>query len=170
MIRRPPRSTRTATLFPYTTLFRSSLLLGPADQGPRQLRVRIQLLLTVLLVGTNVIGAAVVVALAFVIIPGEPINRRFSLALAIAPPAYVLVAVMVGAAYGTISTVRALRWATNDEVPTPAQRSAALRLPWRLSLMQATFMGPAAVLFNGLSTVLLPAAIQTGRVACRERV
>src|SRR3546814_4471235 len=28
MIRRPPRSTRTDTLFPYTTLFRSSLLSG----------------------------------------------------------------------------------------------------------------------------------------------
>src|SRR3546814_17534057 len=28
MIRRPPRSTRTDTLFPYTTLFRSALLLG----------------------------------------------------------------------------------------------------------------------------------------------
>src|SRR3546814_17446272 len=27
MIRRPPRSTRTDTLFPYTTLFRSALLL-----------------------------------------------------------------------------------------------------------------------------------------------
>src|SRR3546814_3018873 len=27
MIRRPPRSTRTDTLFPYTTLFRSSVLL-----------------------------------------------------------------------------------------------------------------------------------------------
>src|SRR3546814_11751379 len=27
MIRRPPRSTRTDTLFPYTTLFRSSLIL-----------------------------------------------------------------------------------------------------------------------------------------------
>src|SRR3546814_16503327 len=40
MIRRPPRSTRTDTLFPYTTLFRSmkplgaelQLLLGPARQ------------------------------------------------------------------------------------------------------------------------------------------
>src|SRR3546814_3322729 len=30
MIRRPPRSTRTDTLFPYTTLFRSSR--GPADR------------------------------------------------------------------------------------------------------------------------------------------
>src|SRR3546814_14025360 len=28
MIRRPPRSTRTDTLFPYTTLFRSKLILG----------------------------------------------------------------------------------------------------------------------------------------------
>src|SRR3546814_3440615 len=30
MIRRPPRSTRTDTLFPYTTLFRSAFLLGLA--------------------------------------------------------------------------------------------------------------------------------------------
>src|SRR3546814_3953936 len=34
MIRRPPRSTRTDTLFPYTTLFRSKLKAGPA---PRKL-------------------------------------------------------------------------------------------------------------------------------------
>src|SRR3546814_20892778 len=33
MIRRPPRSTRTATLFPYTTLFRSSR--RALRQGPR---------------------------------------------------------------------------------------------------------------------------------------
>src|SRR3546814_3933162 len=31
MIRRPPRSTRTDTLFPYTTLFRSVAYLGPAS-------------------------------------------------------------------------------------------------------------------------------------------
>src|SRR3546814_9806065 len=33
MIRRPPRSTRTDTLFPYTTLFRSSLLRGQLKAG-----------------------------------------------------------------------------------------------------------------------------------------
>src|SRR3546814_3175138 len=33
MIRRPPRSTRTYTLFPYTTLFRSPLFIG-AFLGP----------------------------------------------------------------------------------------------------------------------------------------
>src|SRR3546814_2814501 len=33
MIRRPPRSTRTDTLFPHTTLFRSQLLSRRAEQG-----------------------------------------------------------------------------------------------------------------------------------------
>src|SRR3546814_6084211 len=32
MIRRPPRSTRTDTLFPYTTLFRSRRQIGVADR------------------------------------------------------------------------------------------------------------------------------------------
>src|SRR3546814_1233781 len=36
MIRRPPRSTRTATLFPYTTLFRSHLS-PPRPRSNRQL-------------------------------------------------------------------------------------------------------------------------------------
>src|SRR3546814_11576665 len=33
MVRRPPRSTRTDTLFPYTTLFRSQDVLAEAIQG-----------------------------------------------------------------------------------------------------------------------------------------
>src|SRR3546814_9141777 len=39
MIRRPPRSTRTDTLFPYTTLFRSRYFSGrrPADRGRNRL-------------------------------------------------------------------------------------------------------------------------------------
>src|SRR3546814_16371368 len=37
MLRRPPRSTRTDTLFPYTTLFRSGFdSRQPAGDGPRQ--------------------------------------------------------------------------------------------------------------------------------------
>src|SRR3546814_6330536 len=42
MIRRPPRSTRTDTLFPYTTLFRSRDRLGrrPTDGGARFARAR----------------------------------------------------------------------------------------------------------------------------------
>src|SRR3546814_2628488 len=36
MIRRPPRSTRTDTLFPYTTLFRSGLPDQPVPRGAHQ--------------------------------------------------------------------------------------------------------------------------------------
>src|SRR3546814_3217340 len=36
MIRRPPRSTRTDTLFPYTTLFRSSQVQAPAAGAGRR--------------------------------------------------------------------------------------------------------------------------------------
>src|SRR3546814_6266075 len=35
MIRRPPRSTRTDTLFPYTTLFRSNRISAAADERKR---------------------------------------------------------------------------------------------------------------------------------------
>src|SRR3546814_1167675 len=40
MIRRPPRSTRTDTLFPYTTLFRSAMLAGGRGEGAAHLAVQ----------------------------------------------------------------------------------------------------------------------------------
>src|SRR3546814_16649416 len=40
MIRRPPRSTRTDTLFPYTTLFRSRGRYDPAAQPAAAVRAR----------------------------------------------------------------------------------------------------------------------------------
>src|SRR3546814_9414583 len=36
MIRRPPRSTRTDTLFPYTTLFRSCIQTAPASESTKK--------------------------------------------------------------------------------------------------------------------------------------
>src|SRR3546814_2588710 len=39
MIRRPPRSKRTDTLFPYTTLFRSQVVLLPGEPGIGKSRV-----------------------------------------------------------------------------------------------------------------------------------
>src|SRR3546814_2552642 len=42
MIRRPPRSTRTDTLFPYTTLFRSSLRYGRMPGQPAWVILRVE--------------------------------------------------------------------------------------------------------------------------------
>src|SRR3546814_16042113 len=41
MIRRPPRSTRTDTLFPYTTLFRSDLFLQMIGKAAGELEYRL---------------------------------------------------------------------------------------------------------------------------------
>src|SRR3546814_5803443 len=43
MIRRPPRSTRTDTLFPYTTLFRSAIADTIFDDGAGEHAVRLEL-------------------------------------------------------------------------------------------------------------------------------
>ena len=135
-----------------------SWLLGPADQTPRQLRVRVQLLLTSLLITTNVVGAAVVAALALVIIPGAAPNRSMTIALFISVPAYVLVAVLFGATYGTLRTMRALRWVTEGREPTERDRKRALQLPWRLSVMQLLLWAFALTVFTPLAVALQPAA------------
>src|SRR3546814_18951038 len=60
MIRRPPRSTRTDTLFPYTTLFRSHVELGSDQAGAAVLgedRQRGGVALSLGLRGTGVFGA-----------------------------------------------------------------------------------------------------------------
>src|SRR3546814_8178020 len=44
MKRRPPRSTRTDTLFPYTTLFRSDGVAQPVDQAVQAERARLRVL------------------------------------------------------------------------------------------------------------------------------
>src|SRR3546814_14662310 len=58
MIRRPPRSTRTDTLFPYTTLFRSGDFLGRGDAAERD------------------VGEQFVAAAAFQIVPGHARHRE----------------------------------------------------------------------------------------------
>src|SRR3546814_3458541 len=56
MIRRPPRSTRTDTLFPYTTLFRSGLV-GPFDDQVGGGEARLQVTFLDLVFRDYVVGA-----------------------------------------------------------------------------------------------------------------
>lgn len=141
-----------------------SRLLGPRDQGPRQLRIRIQLLLTGMLVTTNVVGALVVFVVNTWAIPSPAPNREMVIALAIAIPTYVVLAVIVGAVWGTTSALRALRWATQPDVdPDRTQRAQALRVPLTLTAAQFSIWLGATALFTTLTLVLQPSrAIGTG--------
>jgi adenylate cyclase len=140
-----------------------SRVLGSSDQSARSLRIRVQLLLTALLVSTNVISAGMVVVISIFVLPSETPSRNMVVALAIAVPVYVGVAVVVGATIGTAMSLRALRWATEDREPDPADRRTALRVPVRLTILQAGMWLAATMLFTLLSVILQPErALATG--------
>lgn len=140
-----------------------SVLLGPADQSTRRLRIRVQLLLTVLLVGTNLAGAGIVFVLSTLVIPSPAPEHDSVLALWIAVPVYVGVAIAVGAGWGTAGALRALHWVYHDETPTDDERLRALGVPWFLTRVQAGLWLSATILFTVLALVLQPErALTTG--------
>jgi adenylate cyclase len=140
-----------------------SPLLGSGDQSARVLRVRIQLLLTAMLVSTNVISAIVVVVISLFVVPAPAPNRGMVLALVIAVPVYVAAAVVVGATIGTTTSLRALRWATDERPPDATDRRTALKVPIRLTGLQAAMWLAATVLFTLLALILQPdRALGTG--------
>lgn len=139
-------------------------ILGRADQTPRAQRVRVQLLLTGLLLVTNLVGAGVVFLISAVLIPAPEANRQTVLTLAIAVPVYVVVAVVVGTVVGTTTTLRALRWTLQEgAVPDDRDRARAFRVPFRLTVLQFVLWAGAAVLFTGLALAVQPErALATG--------
>jgi adenylate cyclase len=133
-----------------------SRLLGRADQSPRAVRIRVQLLLTAMLVVTHLVGAGVVVLIATVVVPVPPANDAMLLATAVAVPVYVAVALAIGVVLGTVSTLRALRWLYADEPADEAARRRTLRVPLALTSLQFGLWAGATVLFTLLAAVLQP--------------
>ncbi len=133
-----------------------SVLLGPAGQTARQLRIRVQVLLTVLLVGTNIVGAGLVFVLSSLVIPSPSAERGTRLSLAIGVPVYVAVAIFVGATWGTAGALRALRWSMEDREPDEEERVKALGVPWFLTRIQAGLWLGATAVFTLLALVFQP--------------
>ncbi|MDX2967789.1 adenylate/guanylate cyclase domain-containing protein [Kribbella solani] len=133
-----------------------SWLLGPADQSPRRLRVRLQLLMTTFSIGTNLIGALVVFVLAVFVLPGPSLIDQLQLADAIAVPAYFLVAMAIGCVWSTWLTRRVTRWIDLDRPATRAEQIATLQLPLRLTLIEVLLWFVATVLFTVMTVLLQP--------------
>ena len=126
-----------------------SVLLGPAEQGTRRLRVRVQLLLTVLLVGTNLIGAGIVFVLSTLVIPSPTPNDDTVLALAIGVPVYVGRRDRRRRRLGHGGrAARAALGRSRTETPTDEERLSALGVPWFLTKIQAALWFGATVLFT----------------------
>ena len=155
---RPARRGRRGRLAPF-----GARILGPSDQSARGLRIRVQVLLTLLLVSTNLVGAVLVVVVSLFLVPAPAASRATLLSLAIAVPTYVVLAVVIGAGVGTRLSLQALRWATSGEEPDDTDRRVALRVPLRLTQMQGGLWLGATVLFTLLALLIQPGrAVTTG--------
>lgn len=140
-------------------------ILGSADQSPRRLRIRVQLLLTAMLLSVNLVGIAAVVVIAQFVVRAPDFTRDVWIAIAIATPIYVVVATVIGIVWGTAQSLRSLRWATRNDgyVPTTLERRRALKVPLELTVMQLTLWGGGTVLFTVLAALLQPnRAVATG--------
>lgn len=136
-----PRSSSEAAPF-------GSALLGPAEQTPQRLRGRLQPLLTLMLVLTHLVGAALVLVLSRYVLPFQNLNHASTVALAVAWPTYGVVAILVGGVWGTITSLRGLRWVLEGRPPTPRDCRVALRTPLRLTLVQAALWAGGAAVFT----------------------
>ncbi|SDH64917.1 adenylate cyclase [Rhodococcus triatomae] len=128
-----------------------SWLLGTPDEGIRVQRIRVQSLLTVPLVVTNLLGILIVILLISVVVPGPSVLRsEFALLNFVVVPVYVVFALFVGVTWGTRRLVADLRWATEGRTPTEADRKAAFRAPGRLTRMQSTLWALGVLILTPL--------------------
>jgi adenylate cyclase len=113
-----------------------SWLLGSGNEGVRQLRWRVQLLLTSLVLVANLIGAVLVTILLLFVIPGRPmLSPELFMINFVWAPAYAAAAFVVGAVWGTAWVMHSLRWAREERPATRRDRIATLRGPWKLTLV-----------------------------------
>ena len=133
-----------------------SWLLGPADQSPRRLRVRLQILMTTFSIGTNLIGALVVFVLAVFVLPGPSLVDQLQLVDAIVIPAYFVVAAAVGCVWSTRLTRRVTRWIDLGRPASRREQIATLQLPLRLTLIEVLLWLLAAVFFTVMTLILQP--------------
>ncbi|MDP9821113.1 adenylate cyclase [Nocardioides massiliensis] len=131
-------------------------ILGSPDQSAKVLRIRVQLLLTVLLITTHVIGAGLVVIITGFVVPTPAANKATVLSLAIGVPVYVGLAVLIGAVVFGALALRATAWIIEDRSPTEEERRKTLLIPRRLTAGQGLLWAGGWVVFTTLALVYQP--------------
>jgi class 3 adenylate cyclase len=151
------RVTRQSGRLPETPAY-GSWLLGRVSESQSRRRVRIQLILTVFIVGANLIGIAVAALLLTVAFPTPSIFSDAPLWITFGvTPAYCALALVLGTYLITHRTIAALRWAIEEHEPTPADERATFTAPFWLALGVLVLW----VLGTGLLTTLYGLADST---------
>jgi adenylate cyclase len=128
-----------------------SWLLGRVSESPRRRRVRIQFILTVVIVGINLLGIGVAILLLTV---AFPVPSVFSdapgwLTFGVVP-GYIVAALLVGTYWITRRTVTRLRWAIEQRAPSEDDERNTMLTPWRVAVVVLVLWGVAAALLTTL--------------------
>jgi adenylate cyclase len=138
-----------------------SWLLGKSTESPVRRRVRIQTITTTFILAANLFGIAVAVPLLTMVFP---VPSVFSDAPAwitwMIAPAYVILALLIGAFWITRRMVNALRWSIEGRRPTHADQLNAFLAPWRVARAHLILWGVGTLLLTTLyglqSTKFIP--------------
>ncbi|MDJ0396612.1 adenylate/guanylate cyclase domain-containing protein [Rhodococcus sp. G-MC3] len=138
-----------------------SRLLGDTTESPGRRRVRVQILLTIFLLGSNLIGATIVGTLVSVVVPGPDVLTPASYWWVnyIVVPVYVACAFLVGVIWGTTRAVRTLRWAIEDRKPTRKEQVKTLSMPWQLTRIQIALWTVGLLLITTIDGIIDPQSI-----------
>jgi adenylate cyclase len=126
---------------------------GQSSLSGRSLWRAGQVVLSLVITVTNVIGACAVLAIAYFVVPLPSVGHvgHVRLVNAVVAAGYVAVAVPVGALLGIRGLLQLRTWLIEERPATPEEQRTVLHAPLRLSLMQLGWWAVAAVLFGILN-------------------
>jgi class 3 adenylate cyclase/MFS family permease len=138
--------TRQSGRLPETPAY-GSLLLGRVSESQSRRRVRIQIILTALVMVANLIGIAVAALVVTVAIPEPSIfDDAPGWITFIVVPGYLVFAIAAGTFWITRRTVLALRWAIEERKPTRVDERNTFLAPWRVAIVDLGLWGIGTVL------------------------
>ncbi|KAA0919931.1 HAMP domain-containing protein [Dietzia sp. ANT_WB102] len=137
-----------------------SVLLG-REQEPTRLRtLRVRVLLVLTLLASNLVGVAVAAVLIFFVLPGPAVlSPVFFVPSVIVVPVYVTLAIIVGSLWGARVVQRRARWFLEGRDPTDRERATTLRLPGRVTVIQAFLWLLGAAVITPAYGVVDPSSI-----------
>lgn len=138
-----------------------SWLLGRVAEDQHRRRVRIQVIMTVLILGANLIGIAVAILMVTVAVPEPSIFDDAPLWISfIVVPGYLVSALAIGTYTITRDTVKALRWAIEERPPTAEDERNTFSAPWHVAVGHLILWGVGTalltVLYGIANTMFVP--------------
>ncbi|MGF0225423.1 adenylate/guanylate cyclase domain-containing protein [Dietzia natronolimnaea] len=137
-----------------------SVLLGRGTESARLRTMRVRVLLVLTLLGSNLVGVAVAAVLILFVLPGPTLpSREFMVPTAVVVPVYVALATIVGTIWVRGAVHRRVGWFLDGREPTDRERVWTLRLPGRMTLIQAFLWLLGAAVVTPAFGVIDPEAI-----------